>query len=161
VFRTPQNIIQPHGYVPFYIWCLTWASNICPPPGLDHIFIRLGPVQARPSHAFFTARSSCPHPHGNSSPLGTNSRSLKPLGSLGMWRNSINKLGNDENNVNLDNCNFGWVLSHWFPTRNNFYTWGSGSEGGGGEGAGQVPTEWRCDLARAHYLTFHEKKLKM
>ena len=45
-------------------------------PRLDHIFIWPGPC---PSHASFTARFSCPHLHGNSSPLGTNVTILNHL----------------------------------------------------------------------------------
>ena len=45
-----------------------------------------------------------------------NTLSLKSLSSFGMWRNSIYYLGNNESVVNLNNYNFDWVLSHWFPT---------------------------------------------
>ena len=46
-----------------------------------------------------------------------NTRSLKSLSFFGMWRNSINQLGNNESDVNLNICNLDRVLSHWFPTR--------------------------------------------
>ena len=43
--------------------------------------------------------------------------SLKPLSAFGMLRNSINSLGNNGSDVNLNICNFDRVLSHWFPMR--------------------------------------------
>ena len=44
-------------------------------------------------------------------------RSLKPLSSFGVWKNSINQLRNNESDVILCICNFEMVLSHWFPMR--------------------------------------------
>ena len=67
------NIAQSK-FSPHWFWDLTkqcmfqdWVPHAR--PGLDHILIRLG---LAPSHASFTARSSCPHLRGNPSSLGTN-----------------------------------------------------------------------------------------
>jgi hypothetical protein len=53
-------------------------------------------------------------------PIGNqcdNAWSLKPLSSFRMWRNFINQLGNNENDLNLNICIFDRVLSNWLPTR--------------------------------------------
>ena len=91
--------------------------------------------------------------------LAGNQRSywlLKPLRSLGTWRNSINQLGNNEIDVNLNICKFHRILSHWFPTRKSSHastdkkTWTNerGLER-------EEPAEWRCNLARDINYMFH------
>ena len=88
-------------------------------PGLDHIFIRIGPAPPTSPSLLGLLVCTCV---GNQC---DNTRLLKPLNSFGMWRSSINKLGNTESDVNLNICNFDQVLSHWFPMRKSSHTgWG-------------------------------------
>ena len=66
-----------------------WEDNInLVCPMLNHICVRLGPTPPTPP-----------------------SRPGLPA------RTYMGTLGNDESDVNLNICNFGRVLSHWFPTR--------------------------------------------
>ena len=41
-----------------------------------------------------------------------------------LYDNSINQLGNNESDVNLNICNFDHVLPHWFPMRKSAHTAG-------------------------------------
>ena len=50
-----------------------------------------------------------------------NTRSFKSRSSVGMWRDSINELGNNESDVNLNICNFDRVLWHWFLMRRSLH----------------------------------------
>ena len=75
---------------------------------------------SHPSHVSFTAQSLCMHMCGNSFPLGTNLTIpgyLSHEALLVCEETLSSKLGNNESDVNLNVCNFDWVLTHWFPTR--------------------------------------------
>jgi hypothetical protein len=122
--------------------------------GLDHIFIWLGPPLPRPS----TARSSCPHLHGNSSWLGTNIQpklQVFKLTSLSLFPSWLMELLHMPKKLN---CLSDWalnglidrVLSHWFPTGQSSHTCADrkSREDHALKEAweGQGPTEWRCHL---------------
>ena len=105
--KTIPHMLRVNFLVFFQLYLVPWVRS------------HLHSVGSHPSHNSSTARSFCMHLRGNSSLVGTNVTipgHLKPLSSFGMWRNSINYLGNNESNVNLNIYNFDWLLSHWFPT---------------------------------------------
>ena len=119
-------------------------------PGLDHIFIRLGPAPPTPPSLSSLPTCTCVGTLPRWEPMWFNTwalKSLTPLSSFGMWRNTINSLGNYESDVNLNIRNFDRVLSHWFPTRKSSHTsvdrmtgqWKRRGKDGG-------LAEWRCDL---------------
>ena len=107
--------IEDHNLIMFKYPPRTLIQGF-PRPGLDHITSSFN--WALPLPCFLhCAVFLTTHMHGNSPPLGTNTQSLKPLSSFGMCRKSLNQLGNDESDVNLNIYNSDWVLSHRFPTR--------------------------------------------
>ena len=106
------------------IWAFSEFSSIIWPWATSHLHSD-GP---RPSHASFTARSSCPHLRGSSSFVGTNvtipgqnykysSRHPFHYSQANWWssftfQRSLMTLSDWVLNGSTDR-----VLSHWFPTR--------------------------------------------
>ena len=78
VVCNPYSVIFP-CHCNIFIWVV---CGLVGPDWLDHIFIRLDPT---PSHASFTTQSSCPHLHGNSSPVGPNVTIPNHLSHLAPW----------------------------------------------------------------------------
>jgi hypothetical protein len=71
-YAKPKLELSPH--IERYAINLTYVTS----PGLDHIFIWLGPAPPMPSS--LSGRSSCPHLRGNSSSLGTDVTTPSTLG---------------------------------------------------------------------------------